>query len=167
MRGVLDEVDEILSELTGDEGVRVIVLLPHWRLAYVHPPPIIFFFPINIYRVDGMYDNIVIILELELHILLWEFGFTLYIIFLGSGGFPIFLNVVIELPQKRRLPIYRRLSRIVTGVLLKIIPIIYGLVLVTTFIYLLLAIEDSIFLLAFNFFPVLMDCTQRGKEEVK
>ena len=114
-----------------------------------------------------MYDNIVIILELELHILLWEFGFTLYIIFLGSGGFPIFLNVVIELPQKRRLPIYRRLSRIVTGVLLKIIPIIYGLPPVIPFRYLAIAVDYCLFPQAFNFDPVPLYCTQRGKEEVR
>ena len=30
--GLIDEVDEIISELTEDEGVSIIVLPPHWRL---------------------------------------------------------------------------------------------------------------------------------------
>ena len=31
--GGLDEVDEILSELPGDEGFSILVFLPHGRLA--------------------------------------------------------------------------------------------------------------------------------------
>ena len=44
LRGVLDEIDEILSELPGDEGVRIILLLPHGRLVYGHSYPITYFF---------------------------------------------------------------------------------------------------------------------------
>ena len=52
LRGVLDELDEILSEFPGDEGVSIIVLLPHGRLAYENPSPIPYLFLLNIVRVD-------------------------------------------------------------------------------------------------------------------
>ena len=64
LRGVLDEVDDILVEVSGDKGYRIIVLLPHWRLADGHTPPINSFLPLKIYRVDGIYYTIIIILEL-------------------------------------------------------------------------------------------------------
>ena len=55
LRGVLDEVDEIISELPGDEGVRILVLLPHGRLADDNPSPITYLFQLNISRVDGIW----------------------------------------------------------------------------------------------------------------
>ena len=70
LRGVLDEVDDILMELPGDEGFRVLVLLPHKRLAYGHPYPIPSFFSLKIARVNGIDDTIIITLELESPILL-------------------------------------------------------------------------------------------------
>ena len=44
LRVVFDEVDEILSELPGCEGVRIIVILPNGRLSDGHPPPHYFIF---------------------------------------------------------------------------------------------------------------------------
>ena len=64
LRGVLDEVDDIIIELPGDEGVRILVLLPHRRLADGHPPLILSFFPIKISRFDGIDNNIIITLEI-------------------------------------------------------------------------------------------------------
>ena len=89
------------------------------------------------------------------------------IIFIGGGGIPIFLNVGTELPHRRRLPIYRRPIRRVTKVFLKIIPIIDGIPLVTPFTDLGLAVENFLLLQAFNFGPVTLGFTQRGKEEVR
>ena len=51
-RGVIDEVDKIISELPGDEGVSIIVLTPHGKLVYGHSPPIPSFFPLKISRVN-------------------------------------------------------------------------------------------------------------------
>ena len=82
LRGVIYEVDDILSELPGDEGVGIFVLIPHGRLAYGHPSPIPYSFPINISTVDGIDDTINIILELEDPILLQYIGFALLVIFL-------------------------------------------------------------------------------------
>ena len=93
MRGVLDEVDEILSELSGDKDVRIIVILQHGRLEYGHPPPINYFFPLNISSLDVIYDTITKIIELEAPIIIQELDFSLLIIFLGGGGLPVFLNV--------------------------------------------------------------------------
>ena len=90
----------------------------------------------------------------------------MFIIFIGGGGLTIFLNVVTELPHKRSLPIYRRLSRRVTGVLLKIIPIVYGMPFVILFRDLGLAVDYCLFPQAFNFDRVPLCCTQRGKEYV-
>ena len=42
-RSAIDEVDEILIEIPGNEGVRIIALLPHGRLKYGHPSPITYF----------------------------------------------------------------------------------------------------------------------------
>ena len=44
LRGVIDEVDDALSKLPRDEGVRIILLIPHGRLAYGPPSPISYFF---------------------------------------------------------------------------------------------------------------------------
>ena len=81
LRGVLDEVDEIISELPGDEGVRILVLLPHGRLADGHPSPITYFLPLNIARVDGIYDTIIIIILPEAPILIQDIVLALLIIF--------------------------------------------------------------------------------------
>ena len=43
LRGVLDEVDGILSEFPGDKGTSILVLLLHGRLEDGHPPPILTF----------------------------------------------------------------------------------------------------------------------------
>ena len=43
LRGVLDAIYDIPSKLPGDEGVRIIFLLPHGRLADGHPPHIPYF----------------------------------------------------------------------------------------------------------------------------
>ena len=40
LRGVIDGADEILSEIPWDEGVRILVLLPHGRLSSGHKSPI-------------------------------------------------------------------------------------------------------------------------------
>ena len=37
LRGVLDDIDDILSEILGHEGVVVLVVIPHVRLLDVHP----------------------------------------------------------------------------------------------------------------------------------
>ena len=55
LRGVFYEVDEILGEFPGDEGVRILVLLPHGRLADGNPSPITYLFQLNIARVDGIW----------------------------------------------------------------------------------------------------------------
>ena len=55
LRGVFYEVDEILGEFPGDEGVRILVLLPHGRLADGNPSPITYLFQLNISRVDGIW----------------------------------------------------------------------------------------------------------------
>ena len=64
LRGVFDEVDEILSELLGGEGVGVVVILPCGRLIDGHPSPITYFFSLKIVGVDGIYDTTITILEL-------------------------------------------------------------------------------------------------------
>ena len=51
LRGVIDEVYEILSELPGSNGFRILVLLPHGRLEDGHPYPIPCLFLFNINRV--------------------------------------------------------------------------------------------------------------------
>ena len=111
LRGVLDEVDDILRELPGYEGVRIIVLLPHGRLKYGHPSPIHHFFTLNISRVDGIYYTIIIIIELEAPILIKEIGLAFLIIFLCRDGLPIFINAGKKFLYRRRMPIYRRLIR--------------------------------------------------------
>ena len=78
MRGVLDEVDDILRELPGYEGVRITVLLPHGRLKHGHPSPINHFFTLKISRVDGIYYTIIIIIELEAPILIQEIGLAFF-----------------------------------------------------------------------------------------
>ena len=65
LRGVLDEVDDILSELPGGEGFSIIVIIPHGRISDGHPYSITLFFPLNISRVDGIDYTKTIILELE------------------------------------------------------------------------------------------------------
>ena len=70
MRGVLDEVDEILSELPAEKGVRILVVLPHGRFADGHPYPIPSFFSLKIARVDATDYTIIIILEMDPPILL-------------------------------------------------------------------------------------------------
>ena len=81
MRVVFDEVDEILSELPGCEGVRIIVILPNGRLSDGHPPPVTLFFSLKIDRLDGIDDTIVLILELESPITLQYIVFALLTIF--------------------------------------------------------------------------------------
>ena len=164
LRGVLDDIYKILSEILGNDDVRILVLLPHGRLADGHPPPITYFFSLNIARVDGIDYTIIIILEMDPPILLQEHGFDFLIIFLGVGVLPIFLNVGTELPHRRRLPISRRLTRRVPKFFLENIPIIYGIPIVTIFRDLGIAIDNCLFLQAFNFGPVPLDYTQRGKE---
>ena len=44
LRVVLGEVDDVFSELPGEEGVGIIVLLPHGRLIDGHPSPNPYFF---------------------------------------------------------------------------------------------------------------------------
>ena len=146
LRGAIDEVDEILSELPGDEGVRIIVLLPHERLAYGHPSPVNSLFTLKIPRFYGIYDTIIITIEMEATILLQNLCFYLLTIFLGGGGLLIFLNAVMELLHMRRLPISSIIIRRVTKVLLKMIPIIDGIPLVTPYRDLGLAVEDDPFL---------------------
>ena len=48
LRGVLDEVYEIISEISGDEGVVIIIILPNWRLADGHASPISYFFHLRL-----------------------------------------------------------------------------------------------------------------------
>ena len=90
---VLDEVYKILSKLPGYKGVRIIEPLPHGRLSDVYSPAINPFLPLNISRVYGIDDTIIIILELEPPILLHDIGFALFIIFLDGGDLSIFINV--------------------------------------------------------------------------
>ena len=61
---VFDDVDEILSELPGGEGVRILVLLQHGRLVDGRTSPIYSFFPLRIARVDGIDYTIIIILDM-------------------------------------------------------------------------------------------------------
>ena len=100
LRGVLDEVYQILSEI-------IVILLPHGRLADGHTPPITSFFSLNITGVYVIDDTISIILEMEDLILLQELGFNFLIIFLGGGGIPIFINVGTEFPHRMGLTIHR------------------------------------------------------------
>ena len=85
-RGVLDEVYDILSEVQGDELVRILVLLPHVRLVDGHTSPIPSFFSLKITRVDGIDYTIIMILEIEAPIILQELVFSLMTIFIGGGG---------------------------------------------------------------------------------
>ena len=163
LRGVLDEVDEILSELPGDKGVSINVLLPHGMLADDHSPPITYFFPLNIARVDGIGDNIIIILELDDPILLQELDFALLIIFIGGGGLPIFLNIGTEFYHWSRLPISIRLISRLPKVFLKIIPSIDRIPLVTPFRDLGISVDNGLFLWTFKFGTDPLACTQRGK----
>ena len=55
LRGVLDEVYNILSELWGYEGVSILLPITHGRLAYGHPYPSPCLFILNISRVDGIW----------------------------------------------------------------------------------------------------------------
>ena len=73
LRGVIDELDEVIRELLGDEGVLFILLLPHGRVSDSHTSYINSFPPFNIVRVYGVYDTIIIILEMEAPILLQDF----------------------------------------------------------------------------------------------
>ena len=61
MRGVLDEVYDILSELPGEEGARILALLPHRRLEDGHLSPIPYFFSLKIARIYGIDYTIIII----------------------------------------------------------------------------------------------------------
>ena len=70
LRGVMNEVDEILSELPGEEGVRITFIFPHGRLVDGHPSPITSFLSPNIARLYGIYYTIITTLELEAPILL-------------------------------------------------------------------------------------------------
>ena len=140
MRGVFDELDETLSELPGENGVRILVLPQHGRLADGYTHPITSFTPLNIARVNGIDYDIIIILDMEANILLKVTGFDLLIVFIGGGGLPIFLNVGKELTHRRRLNIYRRLIKRVPKVLLETSPIIYVTPLLTLFRDLVLAI---------------------------
>ena len=119
-RGVLDEIDEILSILTWYKGVRVIVLLLDERLAVGLPSTITSFFPLNISRFNGIYYTIIIILEMDSSILIQEIGFALLIIFRYVSGIPTFLNIETELPHRRRLYISMRLTRRLTRISLKL-----------------------------------------------
>ena len=82
LRGVLDELDEIFSELPGDEGVRILLLHTHGRHADGHPPPFPSFFPLKIAKVYGIDYNIIIILELEAPIIIKQLVIDLLKIFL-------------------------------------------------------------------------------------
>ena len=62
LRGVLDEVDEIISELPGGEGFSIIVIIPHGRISDGHPSPIPYFFSLKISMFDGIDYTIIIIL---------------------------------------------------------------------------------------------------------
>ena len=162
-RGVLDEVYNILSELPGEEGASIIVILT-WESCRWTSTPHSLFFPLDNYSVNGINGTIIIIIELEDHILLQYIGFALLIIFLGDGGIPIFLNVGTEFPHRRRLTISRRLVSRVSKVFFKNIPIIDGFLLVNYFRELGLAAEYSLFPRAFNLSPDHLSCTKRGKE---
>ena len=96
----------------------------------------LFLIPLKIARIDGIYETIIIILELDFPTLLQDHWLALLRIFLGGSNLPIFLSVGTEFPQRRRIPIHRRIIRRVPNVLLKIIQIIDGFPLVTTFRYL-------------------------------
>ena len=150
--------DEILSELPGDEGLRIIVLLQHERFSDGHPSPIHYYFPLNTAMFDGIYDKIIIIIDLDPLILLQVLGFAFLIIFLGGGSLPIFINIGTEYLQMTRLPISRRLIWRVTKVLLKMIPIIDGRSFVTNFRFLGPFVEDDgLFLQVLNFGSVPLD----------
>ena len=110
--------------------------------------------------------TIIIILEFESSILLLALFFNFFIAFLGCGGLLIFLNVDTEICHSRRLPISRRLIRRVPNFSLKMIPIVHELPYLTPFRYLGLAVDNCLFLRAFNFCPVPLFCTQIGTEEV-
>ena len=62
LRGVLEKVDSTLSELPGEESVRILFLLKYGRLADGCPTPILYFFSLKISRVGGIYYTIIIIL---------------------------------------------------------------------------------------------------------
>ena len=53
-RGILDKLDDTLSEIPGDDNVRIFVLIPHGKLEYGHPYPIPYLFTLKIDRVDGL-----------------------------------------------------------------------------------------------------------------
>ena len=53
-RGVLDEVDDILSELSGYQSVRIIEILLHGIFVDVHTSLIYYVFPLKISRFDGI-----------------------------------------------------------------------------------------------------------------
>ena len=72
LKGVIYKLDKVISELPGDEGVVVLVLLPHGSIEDVHPSSIPSFLPLNIVRVDGTDDTIIFILELEAPIIIQE-----------------------------------------------------------------------------------------------
>ena len=84
--------------------------------------------------------------------------------FIVGGDLPIFLNVDTEFLYRRSLPICLRLAVRLTKVFLKNSPIVDGLLLVTPFRYLGLAVEHFLFLRALNFGPFPLVCTQIGKE---
>ena len=167
MRGVLDEVDEILSELPGGDGFSIIVIIPHGRISDGHPSPIPYFFSLKISMVDGIDYTIIIILELDPPILLQDLGFALLIIFICGNGLPISINLGTELPHKRRMYISRIIISMLPKVFLKISPIIYGLPLVTPFRNLGLTVDNCLFLHTFNFSTVPLVLTRRGEEEVR
>ena len=102
-----------------------------------------------------------IILELEAPIILQDI-FVFLIFFIGGGSLPIFLNVVMEFPNRSSLTISSRLIKRVLKVFLKIIPILYLISLLNPFKNLEL-IQDGLFLGAFNVGPITLSCTQIGK----
>ena len=87
LRSVIDELDEVLRKIPGDEGVVVILLLPHGRLSDGHTSYIPSFLPFKIVRVYGIYDTIIIILELEAPILLQEICLDFLILFFVEEGY--------------------------------------------------------------------------------
>ena len=70
LRGVFDELYYLLSEIIGDKGVIILVLLPRGGLTDGHLSPIPYVFALNTARVYSIYDTTVIILELDDPILL-------------------------------------------------------------------------------------------------
>ena len=150
------------------QGTRVLGLLYSSHVVglqmAIHPPSP--YFSLNIPKVDVIDNDIIIILELESPILIQYLGFALLTVFLGGGGLSICIIVGIQFTHKSKMPISRRLIRILPKVFFKIIPIIDEFILVNPFRDLGTAIEGGMFLQEFNFGPVPMAYTQGGEEEV-